>query len=69
MAKTLIDIDERWLEQAAQMLGTTTKKETVNRALEEFVKAQLRIRHLEWLASDEGPDLLDPEIRKAAWGE
>jgi Arc/MetJ family transcription regulator len=69
MTKTLIDIDDQWLNKAAELLGTKTKKDTVNRVLEEWVKAQLRVRHLEWLASDDAPDLLDPEIRKAAWGE
>jgi len=69
MAKTVIDIDDKWLDQAAEMLGTKTKKDTVNRALEEYVKAQLRIRHLEWLASDDAPDFLNPDVRKLAWGE
>lgn len=33
MTKMLIDIDEDTLEVAAQQLGTTTKKDTVNAAL------------------------------------
>lgn len=69
MAKTLIDIDEKWLNQAAEMLGTKTKKDTVNRVLEEYVKYQLRLRHLRRLASEDGPDLLNPDVRKLAWGE
>jgi Arc/MetJ family transcription regulator len=67
MSKTLIDIDDKWLDMAAELLGTKTKKDTVNRVLEEWVKAQLRIRFLDWIASDDAPDFLDPEIRKAAW--
>lgn len=69
MAKTLIDIDERWLSKAAELLGTTTKKDTVNRVLEDWVKTRLRLQFLEWMSSDDAPDLLDPDIRKLAWDE
>lgn len=67
MSKTLIDIDEKLLTQAAEFLGTTTKKDTVNRALGEYVKLQLRLRHIERLASGGLPDLADPEVMKDAW--
>lgn len=33
MAKTLLDLDEDLLQEASTALGTTTKKETVTRAL------------------------------------
>jgi Arc/MetJ family transcription regulator len=36
MAKTLIDINEKALALAAEALGTKTKKDTVNAALEEI---------------------------------
>ena len=35
MANTMIDIDEDALEQARLYYGTTTKKDTVNRALQD----------------------------------
>ncbi len=38
MAKTLIDIDPELLERAQQVLGTGTKKDTVNVALREVVR-------------------------------
>jgi Arc/MetJ family transcription regulator len=38
MAKTLVDIDDDLLTQAQQILGTTTKKDTVNGALREVVR-------------------------------
>ncbi len=38
MAKTLIDLDPELLAQAQQILGTATKKETVNTALREVVR-------------------------------
>lgn len=34
LTKTLIDIDDALLAEAAEALGTTTKKDTVNAALE-----------------------------------
>jgi Arc/MetJ family transcription regulator len=41
MARTMIEIDESALAEAAILLGTTTKKDTVNTALREAV-ARLR---------------------------
>jgi Arc/MetJ family transcription regulator len=38
MAKTLIDVDDEMLAQAQLILGTETKKDTVNRALREVVR-------------------------------
>jgi len=38
MAKTLIDIDDELLERAQHVLGTATKKATVNGALREVVR-------------------------------
>ncbi len=38
MAKTLIDLDDELLAQARQILGTDTKKATINGALREIVR-------------------------------
>jgi Arc/MetJ family transcription regulator len=38
MAKTLIDVDDELLTRAQQILGTDTKKATVNTALREIVR-------------------------------
>jgi Arc/MetJ family transcription regulator len=43
MARTMIDIDEAALAEAADLLGTTTKKDTVNTALREVVARMRRI--------------------------
>jgi hypothetical protein len=56
------------LELAAGELGTTTKKDTVNAALE-FVAG--RRRRIERLLDDPyalglGPDITDPEVMRAA---
>ncbi len=67
MAKTLIDLDDELLAQAAELLCTTTKKDTVNRALAEYIKYRLRISLGERLSSGELPDLADPDIMARAW--
>jgi Arc/MetJ family transcription regulator len=66
--KTMIDLDEEALALAAKELGTTTKKDTVNAALE-FVAG--RRRRIEQLLDDPyafgvGPDITDPEIMRTA---
>jgi Arc/MetJ family transcription regulator len=43
MANTLIDLDDEALEQARRYYGTSTKKDTVNRALQDAA-ARLRER-------------------------
>ncbi|MGH3813196.1 MAG: type II toxin-antitoxin system VapB family antitoxin [Pseudonocardiaceae bacterium] len=67
MSKTLIDLDDELLAQAAELLGTTTKKDTVNRALSEYVKYRLRMSFGERLASGGLPDLADPDVMARAW--
>lgn len=67
MPKTLIDIDEELLAQAAVVLGVTTKKETVNVALREVVDRAERAKGLEWLFTTPAlDDLSDPEVIRAA---
>ena len=66
--KTVIDIDDEALRLAAKELGTTTKKDTVNAALE-FVAR--RRRRLEALLDDPsafgvGADIADPEVMRQA---
>lgn len=47
MTKILVDIDDEALEEAAQVLGTRTKKDTVNTALRETARRIKRARALE----------------------
>ena len=42
MTRTLIDVDDDLLADVAQELGTTTKKDTVNRALREVLEHRRR---------------------------
>ncbi|WP_073757355.1 type II toxin-antitoxin system VapB family antitoxin [Streptomyces sp. CB03234] len=47
MARTVIDLDDEALEEAARFLGTTTKRDTVNTALREIVDRRKRAAALE----------------------
>ena len=67
MSTTQIELDQELLAEAAKILGTPTKKATVNEALRRVVHAERRRRHLEELAAGGLPDLSDPEIMQAAW--
>jgi Arc/MetJ family transcription regulator len=67
MTKKLIDIDEETLAQATEILGATTMKETVNRALAEVVLLAERRAHADRLASMDGLDLDDDDIMAGAW--
>ncbi len=67
MTKTLIDIDDRALEQAQSALGTTTKKDTVNQALSMVAALAARRRDLERFMNDEYADLRDADVMSSAW--
>lgn len=67
MAKTLIDIDEDLLTRAAAELGTSTKKDTVNRALAMVVRAAAFDVFVDHAKSGGLDDLSDPEVMKGAW--
>ena len=68
MTKTLVDIDDDLLEAAREVLGTSTKKDTVNAALREVLAAQERraaaAALLEWTSRHEP---LDRDARLRAW--
>nr|WP_233153335.1 type II toxin-antitoxin system VapB family antitoxin [Kineosporia sp. R_H_3] len=49
MTKTPIEIDDEALAAAAEVLGTKTKKDTVNAALREVSERLVRLRALEHL--------------------
>lgn len=49
MVKTPIEIDQEALETAAEVLGTRTKKDTVNAALREVGQRLARLRALDEL--------------------
>lgn len=67
VSKRLVDIDDELLKDATHVLGTETMKQTVNRALEEVVRASRRRRHADRLSRRQGLDLHDPEVMAKAW--
>jgi Arc/MetJ family transcription regulator len=66
--KTMIDVDEEALSQAARELGTTTKKETVNAALSFIAARRDRIERIldDPYAFGVGPDITDPDVMRDA---
>lgn len=63
----MIDLDDVLVAEAAEILGTTTKRATVNSALAEFVAAAKRQRFMEMLDEGVFSDLGDPEVMAKAW--
>ncbi|MEU3397638.1 type II toxin-antitoxin system VapB family antitoxin [Streptomyces filamentosus] len=71
MSVTNVDVDDEVLAEAAKLLGTTTKKDTINTALEEVVKRHRRRAAFQRLAERGARGELEPlrrawEARKAA---
>jgi Arc/MetJ family transcription regulator len=70
MTKRLVDVDDDLLEQARQILGTTTLKDTVNESLRGTLRTARRKpitkEDIEaFVAASE--DLRNPEIIANAW--
>ncbi len=51
MTKTVVDLDDDLLRRAQQLLGTRTKRETVDRALRELVERVERLELLDFMTS------------------
>lgn len=66
MARTVVDIDDEALAAAAIELGTSTKVETVNRALAEIAARPRRLAFLDEIRNAED-DLCEPEVMRGAW--
>jgi Arc/MetJ family transcription regulator len=66
--KTMIDLNDEALDLAAKELGTTTKKDTVNAALEFVASRRRRIERLldDPFALGVGPDISDADIMRTA---
>jgi Arc/MetJ family transcription regulator len=52
MSMTAVDIDDAVLDQARAILGTKTKKDTINAALREVVRRRAAAELVELLKSD-----------------
>ena len=62
--RTVIDIDDQALAEAAELLGTKSKVDTVNTALREIVARSRRLGIIDAILDLE--DLSDPEIMRGA---
>lgn len=67
MTKVLIDIDDEALQEASALLGTKTKKDTVNRALRETAQRLRRATALARLAELGESGRFDELLEKAAY--
>jgi len=66
MTKVLIDIDDDALTEASALLGTTTKKDTVNRALRETAERLRRANALARLVELGETGVFDELLDKSA---
>jgi Arc/MetJ family transcription regulator len=67
MSRTLIDLDDALLEQARQVLGSGTKRDTVNAALAQVVALHARRQFLEDAQAGSLEDATDDDVVAAAW--
>jgi Arc/MetJ family transcription regulator len=67
VTRTLVDIDDDNLAAAARVLGTKSKKDTVNAALLEVLRRQMVTGYFHHMATDPLPDLRDGEVMARAW--
>lgn len=67
MAKTLIEIDPDKLSRVQEILGAKTKRETVDRALDEVIRVQAARDDFEWL-KENGPRMREHQAElDAMW--
>jgi Arc/MetJ family transcription regulator len=67
VGKTLIDIDNDLLTQSQQILGTATKKDTVNYALREVVRRHAAAEFIALARAGAFDGLLDERTPERAW--
>ena len=63
MSVTQIDIDDDALSEAMRLMGTSTKKETVNTALREYAERVKRLEAAEKLAARAARGEFERDIR------
>lgn len=67
MSRTLIDTNDELLERARAVLGTRTKKDTVNAALAQVVALNARRQFLDDALNGELNDAVDEVVMDQAW--
>lgn len=65
--KTSVEINEELLEEAREILATSTIRETIEEAFREVVRQRARVEEIEALATMKGMDLHDGEVMGRAW--
>jgi len=67
MSKTSIEIDDGKLKAVRGILGTGTKRETVDAALDDVIRRRRREQLVERLREMDGLDLDDERVMASAW--
>lgn len=67
MKKTSVVIDDSLLEQAQDLLGTRSIRDTIDTALREIVRNEARRQEIAALSEMDGLDLANEEIMARAW--
>ena len=67
MSRTLIDTNDELLERAQAVLGTGTKKDTVNAALAQVVALNARRQFLDDARRGDLTDAADEQLMDQAW--
>ena len=67
MSRTLIDTNDELLDRAQAVLGTRTKKDTVNAALAQVVALNARRQFLADARDGQLADAADPAVMDQAW--
>jgi Arc/MetJ family transcription regulator len=67
MAKTVIDLDEDLLSQTQDILGTATKKDTVNEAMRRVVRDAAVREFMAMAREGVFQDLANAEVMAEAW--
>ena len=67
MHRTTLVLDARKLAKARKLLGTHGIKDTVERALDEVIAAELRRHAFERLRTMHGLELDNPDVMAKAW--
>ena len=69
MTKRLVEINDSDLKRAQELLGASTIRETVARALKEVIAAEAGRQYIELLRDGHLSLMADKEERRRAWGQ
>lgn len=67
MRKTTVEIDDQLIARVRLLLGTSSIKETIHRALLEVERREARRQEVKALVQMDGLDLRDEEVMGSAW--